>query len=173
MVCNSVTVINLYDICPKNQTLNINVPDNYQIDPSNRNSKSNSTSTRLKKEKENNIANTKDKAKRLMDKLTKKIILEDCSFIKNNKIIYPSFKRTCNFKQSVDNGLSHNSIDSEKKRLILPITKKEKIISKIGSPKFIESKISFYAKKLLKNNNNNNCKNVNSGNTINKCNVKK
>ena len=152
---------------PKNQSINMN--NNCQIEPSNRNSKS---SKRIKKEKDNSIVNTKDKAKRIMDKLNKKIILEDYLFIKNNKRHYPTFKKTNNFKQSVGNGLSHNSVDIEKKRLILPITKKR--ISKIESPKFMESKLSFYTN-ILKHNNSTkdiNSNNV-SNNTVNKCNVKK
>jgi hypothetical protein len=143
--------------------------NNCQIEPSDRNSKS---SKRIKKEKDNSIVNTKDKAKRIMDKLNKKIILEDYLFIKNNKRHYPTFKKTNNFKQSVGNGLSHNSVDIEKKRLILPLTKKH--ISKIENPKFMESKLSFYTN-ILKHNNSTkdiNSNNV-SNNTVNKCNVKK
>ena len=153
----------------KNQTLSIKVPHNYGILPSpirNTNQNQINTTKRHNHEsqqvsKENNVMNTKDKVNKIMNKLSKKMMLEDYLFIKNtNKRDLPILKRGNNLDYNGISGISHNSNVNEKKRMMLPITIHQKLLNKFDSPKFV-SQLHHYTK-VLKNNNANNNSNQNN-----------
>jgi hypothetical protein len=149
----------------KNQTLSIKVPHNYGILPSpirNTNQNQINTTKRHIQEsqqvsKENNVIHTKDKANKIMNKLSKKMMLEDYLFIKsnNNKRDLPILKRGSSVDYNGISGISHNSNAnvnaSEKKRMMLPITIHQKLINKFDNTKFV-SQLYHYTKALKHNN---------------------
>ena len=154
----------------KNQTLSIKVPHNYGILPSpirNTNQNQINTTKRHNQEsqqvsKENNVIYTKDKVNKIMNKLSKKLMLEDYLFIKsnNNKRDLPILKRGSSVDYNGISGMSHNSNVnanvSEKKRMMLPITIHQKMLNKFDSPKFV-SQLHHYTKALKHNNNKVSC----------------
>ena len=149
----------------KNQTLSIKVPHNYGILPSpirntnqnqiNTTKRHNQESQQVSKENNLNVIHTKDKANKIMNKLSKKIMLEDYLFIKNNnnKRDLPILKRGSSVDYNGISGMSHNSNAniSEKKRMMLPITINQKLLNKFESPKFV-SQLHHYTKALKYNN---------------------
>ena len=160
----------------KNQTLSIKVPHNYGMLPSpirNTNQNQNNTTKRHNHEsqmsKESNVISTKDKANKIMNKLSKKMMLEDYLFIKNNhKRDLPILKRGSSIDYNGISSGSPNSISNEKKRMILPITIHPKLLNKFDSPKFV-SQLHHYTKALKHNNiiNHSNQNNSNKDNSVN------